>query len=262
MGDENKTADRPSDPDYMTSLARGLSVLQAFSREARRMSPSQVSAKTGLSRAAVRRCLHTLRLLGFVDVEELNQFSLSHRVLTLSHAYTSTSRLPQAAQPILERLSGILHESCSVATLVDDELLYVARAHVSRIMTVDLAIGSRLPAYCTSMGRVMLAHLHSDELDRYLERVTLRRHTSRTIVSKTQLRKALEAVRVKGFAVVDQELEDGLRSLAVPVKGFGDEVVAALNIGTHALRMPIEHIESRFLPHLLAAAKSLSQALR
>ena len=94
MGDENKTADRPSDPDYMTSLARGLSVLQAFSREAPRMSPSQVSAKTGLSRAAVRRCLHTLRLLGFVDVEELNHFSLSHRVLTLSHAYTSTSRLP------------------------------------------------------------------------------------------------------------------------------------------------------------------------
>ena len=260
--DEKKTLEKPSDPDYMTSLARGLSVMQAFSRDTPRMTPSQVSAKTGLSRAAVRRCLHTLRLLGFVDIEELNQFSLSHRVLTLSHAYTSSSRLPQAAQPILERLSEILHESCSVATLVDDELLYVARAHVSRIMTVDLAIGSRLPAYCTSMGRVMLANLSPGELEGYFERVSLRKHTPRTIVSKTRLRKILEGVRLKGFAIVDQELEDGLRSLAVPVRGLENEVVAALNIGTHALRMPTEDVESRFLPHLLAAAKSLSQSLR
>ena len=254
-------ADNTQDPDFMTSLARGLSVMQAFSRISPRMTPSQISTHTGFSRAAVRRCLHTLRLLGFIDVEETNQFSLSHRVLTLSHAYTTSSRLPRAAQPILEKLSGILHESCSVATLVDDELLYVARAHVSRIMTVDLAIGSRLPAYCTSMGRILLAHLPSGQLDRYFQRVTLQRRTSRTITSETKLRKVLQAVRIQGFAVVDQELEEGLRSVAVPVRAGGGEVVAALNIGAQALRMPAEEIESRFLPHLLASADTLSQAL-
>jgi IclR family transcriptional regulator, pca regulon regulatory protein len=249
------------DPDFMTSLARGLSVMEAFTRTTPRMTPSQISTQTGLSRAAVRRCLHTLKQLGFVDVEETNQFSLSQRVLTLSHAYTSSSALPRAAQPILEKLSGVLHESCSVATLVDDELLYVARAHVSRIMTVDLAIGSRLPAYCTSMGRVLLSQLPSKQLQQYFQRVELERHTSRTIVSVNKLRKVLDKVRRKGFAIVDQELEDGLRSVAVPVKGAGDEVVAAMNIGTHAQRMPVEEIESRILPHLRKAAKSLSQAL-
>ena len=248
------------DPDFMTSLARGLSVMRAFSRNSPRMTPSQVSAATRLSRAAVRRCLHTLRLLGFVDVEETNQFSLSHRVLTLSHAYTSSSRLPRAAQPILEKLRGILHESCSVATLVDDELLYVARAHVSRIMTVDLAIGSRLPAYCTSMGRVLLAHLPAPHLDQYLRRVKLERHTVRTVTSESKLRKILETVHFQGYAVVDQELEDGLRSVAVPVRA-GREVVAALYIGTQALRMPMEEIESRILPALLQAVAKLSQAL-
>jgi len=259
---EAKAAGKVQDPDFMTSLARGLSVMQVFSRNSPRMTASQISAATGLSRAAVRRCLHTLRLLGYVDVEENNLFSLSHRVLTLSHAYTSSSRLPRAAQPILEKLSGVLHESCSVATLVDDELLYVARAHVSRIMTVDLGIGSRLPAYCTSMGRVLLAHLPERELDRYFEQVTLQRYTARTVVSKTRLRKILGEVRNRGYAVVDQELEDGLRSVAVPVKGAGDEVVAAMNTGTHALRLPVDEIEARILPHLLAAARNLSGALR
>jgi IclR family pca regulon transcriptional regulator len=246
----------------MMSLARGLNVMQAFSKDSPRLTSSQISARTGLSRAAVRRCLHTLRLLGFVDLEERNEFSLAQRVLTLSHAYTSSNRLPRAAQPILEKLSAALEESCSVATLVDDDLIYVARAQVSRIMTVDLAIGSRLPAYCTSMGRVLLAHLPQDQLDEYLRRVVLRRHTSRTIVSVTKLHKVLEKVRNDGFAMVDQELEEGLRSVAVPVRVAGGQVVAAMNVGTHAQRMPVEAIKSRFLPKLLAAAKNLSLALQ
>jgi IclR family pca regulon transcriptional regulator len=236
--------------------------MQAFTRSCPRMTVSQVSGKTGLSRAAVRRCLHTLSQLGFVHVEDLKFFSLSPRVLTLSHAYTSSSRLSSAAQPILENLSGVLHESCSVATLEEDELLYVARAHVSRIMTVDLAIGSRLPAYCTSMGRVLLAHLPGDRLDRYLANVVLQRHTARTIISVGKLRKVLNEVRRNGFAMVDQELEDGLRSVAVPVRSVGDEVVAAMNIGAQAQRMPLDEIEKRFLPRLLEAAGNLSLALR
>jgi len=258
---ETPQASLPHDPDFMTSLAKGLSVMQAFTRTTPRMTSSQISAKTGFSRAAVRRCLHTLHQLGFVDVEETNQFSLSQRVLTFSHAYTYSSRLPRAAQPILEKLSSILHESCSVATLVDDEILYVARAHVSRIMTVDLAIGSRLPAYCTSMGRVLLANLPPAQIKKYLERVPLERHTEHTIVSPTKLRKVLDKVRRKGFAIVDQELEDGLRSVAVPVRNAADEVVAAMNIGTQAQRMPSEEIEDRILPQLRKAARNLSQAL-
>ncbi len=254
-------ADLKSDPDFMTSLARGLSVMQAFTRTSPRLSSAQISMKTGLSRAAVRRCLYTLNQLGFVEVADGKYFSLGARVLTLSHAYTSSSSLPKAAQPILEKLSGVLYESCSVATLDNDDLLYVARAHVSRIMTVDLVIGSRLPAYCTSMGRVLLAHLPEGELEDYLRRVTLQRHTSRTIVSVSKLRKVLEDVERSGYAIVDQELEDGLRSVAVPVKA-GDIVVAAMNVGTQAQRMPVEEIESRFLPHLLSAAQQLSQSLR
>jgi IclR family transcriptional regulator, pca regulon regulatory protein len=261
IASQEQTPAKALDPDYMTSLARGLKVMQVFTRTSPRLTPSQISVATGFSRAAVRRCLHTLRLLGFVEVEETNQFSLSHRVLTLSHAYTSSSRLPRTAQPILERLSGLLHESCSVATLVDDELLYVARAHVSRIMKVDLAIGSRLPAYCTSMGRVLLAHLPPSQLDRYFRQVTPQKHTSRTITSEMKLRKVLNGVRIRGFAVVDQELEEGLRSVAVPVRGAGGAVVAALNTGAQAIRMPLEEIENRLLQHLLAAAANLSKAL-
>jgi IclR family pca regulon transcriptional regulator len=252
----------PSDPDFMTSLARGLAVIQSFTPASARMTISQVSVKTELSRAAVRRCLHTLERLGFVGAEDGKYFSLSPRVLTLSHAYASSSRLPVAAQPVLERLSAAVHESCSVATLDGDELLYVARAQVSRIMTVDLAIGSRLPAYCASMGRVLLAQLPPERLDDYLGRVVLKRHTPRTIVSIAKLRKVLAEVRRDGFAMVDQELEEGLRSLAVPVAGADGEIVAAMNIGAQAQRMPLEELHSRFLPHLRAAARDLSLALR
>ncbi len=250
------------DPDFMTSLARGLGVIQAFTRASPRMTISQVSGRTGLSRAAVRRCLHTLELLGFVREEDAKYFSLAPRVLTLSHAYTSSSRLPGAAQPLLERLSGILQESCSVAMLDGDELLYVARAQISRIMTVDLAIGSRLPAYCTSMGRVLLAHLPPERLESYFRRTELKRYTPRTIVSAARLHRLLSEVRRDGFAVIDQELEEGLRSLAVPVTGADGEVVAAMNIGAPAQRMPLEQLQSRFLRHLTAAARDLSLSLR
>jgi IclR family transcriptional regulator, pca regulon regulatory protein len=251
----------PADPDFMTSLARGLSVIQAFTPTSPQMTISQVSTKTGLSRAAVRRCLHTLNKLGFVHAEDAKYFSLSPRVLSLSHAYTSSSPLSITARPVLEKLSAVLHESCSVATLDGDDLLYVARAQVSRIMTVDLAVGSRLPAYCTSMGRVLLAHLSPEALEEYLRRVPLRRHTSRTIVSAVKLRKVLGEVRREGFAMVDQELEEGLRSLAVPVAAANGEIVAAMNIGAHAQRMPLEEVQGRFLPHLRAAARDLSLAL-
>jgi IclR family pca regulon transcriptional regulator len=221
------------DPNFMTSLARGLIVIQAFSQATPQMTISQLSIKTGLSRAAVRRCLYTL-----------------------------TKLLSTAAQPILERMSAMFRESFSVATLDGEDIVYIARTAGIRVMAVDLHIGSRLPAYCTSMGRVLLAYLPPDELEAYLARATLTPHTTRTITSVEKLRLALRNVRRNGYALVDQELEVGLRSLAVPVYGPSGRVTATVNLSGNAPRMPVYDMQTRFLPHLRNAALELAAFLR
>src|SRR6201992_24871 len=161
------------DPNSTPSLARGLIVIQASTQQAPQMTISQLSIKTGLSRAAVRRCLYTLTKLGFAGAEDGSRYSLRPRMLTLSHTYTTSNTLSSAAQPILERMSAALHESFSVATLDGEDIVYIARTQVNRIMAVDLHIGSRLPAYCTSMGRILLAYLPNEQLEQYLARVDL-----------------------------------------------------------------------------------------
>jgi IclR family pca regulon transcriptional regulator len=250
------------DPNFMTSLARGLLVIQAFSQQHPQMTISQLSVKTGLSRAAVRRCLYTLTKLGFAGAEDGSRYALRPRMLALSNTYTASSSLSSAAQPILERMSANLHESFSVATLDGDEIVYIARTTVSRVMSVDLHIGSRLPAYCTSMGRVLLAYLSADQLEQYLARVVLIPYTPRTVNSVDKLRLALRNVRRNGYALVDQELEIGLRSLAVPVYSPTGRVVATINLSGHAPRMPVFDMQTRFLPHLRSAANELSAFLR
>lgn len=251
------------DPNFMTSLARGLIVIQAFTQQTPQMTISQLSVKTGLSRAAVRRCLYTLTKLGFAGAEDGQRYALRPRMLSLSHTYTTSSTLSTAAQPILERMSGTLRESFSVATLDGDEIVYIARTQVpSRVMAVDLHIGSRLPAYCTSMGRVLLAFLPPDQLEQYLARVELTPHTTRTITSADKLRLALRNVRRLGYALVDQELEVGLRSLAVPVYGPGGRVVATVNLSGNAPRMPVFDMQTNFLVPLRNAAAELSAFLR
>lgn len=251
------------DPNFMTSLARGLIVIQAFTQQTPQMTISQLSAKTGLSRAAVRRCLYTLTKLGFAGAEDGSRYGLRPRMLTLSHSYTASSTLSTAAQPILERMSASLRESFSVATLDGDDIVYIARTTVDRVMVaVDLHIGSRLPAYCTSMGRVLLAYLPQDKLEQYLSRVELIPRTTRTITSVDKLRLALRNVRRTGYALVDQELEVGLRSLAVPVYAPSGRVVATINLSGHAPRMPVYDMQTRFLPHLRNAANELSVFLR
>src|SRR6201991_4414270 len=169
------------DPNFMTSLARGLIVIQAFTQQAPQMTISQLSIKTGLSRAAVRRCLYTLSKLGFAGAEDGQRYSLRPKMLTLANTYTATSTLASAAQPILERMSAALGESFSVATLDGEDIVYIARTTVTRVMSVDLHIGSRLPAFCTSMGRVLLAYLPQDQLEQYLAKAALTPHTTRTI---------------------------------------------------------------------------------
>jgi IclR family pca regulon transcriptional regulator len=249
--------DALTDPSFMTSLARGLAVLRAFSDSRRALTIAQISQKTGIPRAAVRRCLHTLKQLGYAEAE-MNNFSLRPKVLTLGYSYLSSTPLAVSSQPYLNNVSRALNESCSLAVLDDSEVLYIARSATSRVMSVALNAGSRLPAYCTSLGRVMLAHLEPEELDAYFARTKLRPMTERTVVSQKRLRDILAGVRQQGYAINDEELELGLRSIAVPVRGASGKVLAALNVGAQAARVSTAQMETEFLPVLQRGAQELS----
>jgi IclR family pca regulon transcriptional regulator len=250
------------DPNFMTSLARGLIVIQAFTQQNPQMTISQLSVKTGLSRAAVRRCLYTLTKLGFAGAEDGQRYGLRPRLLSLSQTYTASNSLSSSAQPILERMSALYRESFSVATLDGEDIVYIARTQVARVMAVDLQIGSRLPAYCTSMGRVLLAYLPPEQLESYLARVDLIPHTTRTVTNVEKLRLVLRNVRRLGYALVDQELEVGLRSLAVPVYSPSGRVVATVNLSGSAPRMPVYEMQAQFLAPLRNAATELGAFLR
>ncbi len=248
-------------PDFNTSLARGLAVITAFSQQRPSQSISQLSIKTDIPRAAVRRCLLTLERLGYVGHDpERRTYMLRPKVLRLGYAYLSSIPLVTLGQPVLDALSRRLHESSSLAVLEDHEISYVARSRASRrIMSVDLGVGSRLPAYCTSLGRVLLAGLPSEELKAYLATLRPMRHTQYTITIKEKLRAAIEATRSDGFSIVDQELEIGLRSIAVPITDTRGRVIAAMNTSTHASLLPLAEFQSTFLPELRRAAAELSQ---
>jgi IclR family pca regulon transcriptional regulator len=249
------------DRDFVTSLARGLTVMQAFSQRARQLTVSQISTQVGISRAAVRRSLLTLVKLGFAGTNDDQHYFLCPKILSLGHAYFSSTPLARVAQPVLEHLSALLYESCSIATLDRYEVFYMARAAVSRIMSVDLKVGSRLPAFCTSMGRILLADLPESRVERYLKNVAMTRYTDKTVDSPVRLRKILEATKRQGYAIVDQELEIGLRSLAVPIRNGAGETVAALNVGCHAQRINLREMQTVFLPHMLEAAQVIGAKL-
>lgn len=247
-------------PDFMMSLARGLAVLRGFSDARAPRTIAQLSASTGIPRAAVRRCLHTLQALGYVDAT-MNNYTLRPKVLALGYAYLSSTPLAGAAQPLLDEASATLHESTSLAVLEDDDVVYVARAATARVMSVALGAGSRLPAHCTSLGRVMLAHLPPAQLDAWLARATLTPMTKHTLVTPEKLRAELEKVRAQGYALNDEELELGLRSIAVPVRGASGKVLAALNCGAQSARASVAQLEQDFLPVLLRAARELAPLL-
>jgi IclR family pca regulon transcriptional regulator len=252
--------DALTDPDFMTSLARGLAVIRAFADARKPQTIAQISQQTGIPRAAVRRCLHTLRQLGYVDAE-MNNFSLRPKILTLGYSYLSSTPLTVAAQPCLDGISKVLGESSSLAVLEEDQVLYVARAAASRVMSVSLSTGSRLPAYCTSLGRVLLAHLPDGELDAYLARTALLPKTEHTVTDAARLRVLVEQVRHDGYAINNEELELGLRSIAVPVRGASGRVLAALNVGAQAVRVPPERMLEAFLPILQKGAQELAVLL-
>jgi IclR family pca regulon transcriptional regulator len=245
-----------TDPSFMTSLARGLAVIKAFSDHRRAMTIAQLSQKTGIPRAAVRRCLYTLKQLGYAD-SEANNFFLKPGILALGYAFLSSTPLTVAAQPYLNELSHRLKESCVLGVLDQNEVMYVARSHTARVLSLALNTGSRLPAYCTALGRVLLAGLSATQLDRYFASVVLAPHTERTVVSEQKLRDILFEVRQRGFAVVEEELEIGLRSIAVPVRGASGATVAALSIGAQVGRISRDQIEDMFLPSLLNASNEI-----
>ena len=253
--------DNQGDPDFMTSLGRGLVVLSVFSQHPREVTMSQISTETGISRAAVRRVLYTLEKLGYVG-EQGRGFVLLPRVLGIGGAYVASSSMTAAAQPVLDALRDDVHESCSLGVLDGDDVLYVARAETVRIMSIGLRAGSRLPAYCTSMGRVLLAALPRDTLESYLERNPLRPRTERTVTRMEDFLDLLDRVRREGVSLVDQELEIGLRSIAVPVHARNGTVVGALNIGTQAGRISLGVMQSQLLPRLREAAQRLGNLLR
>ncbi|WP_313025185.1 IclR family transcriptional regulator domain-containing protein [Pseudomonas lopnurensis] len=249
------------DPNFMSSLARGLAVVNAFQERKRHLTIAQISHRTEIPRAAVRRCLYTLMQLGYVTTDG-RTYSLLPKVLTLGHAYLSSTPLAVSAQPFLDRISEQLHEACNLATLEGEQVLYLARSAVpQRLISVDLSVGSRLPAYCTSMGRILLAAMTDEELHEYLAHADLQMKTSRTLYTPEALLECLQQVRTQGWCIVDQELEQGLRSIAVPVHDSTGHVLAAMNVSTHAGRVSASELEKRFLPILQVASADLSSQL-
>jgi IclR family transcriptional regulator, pca regulon regulatory protein len=248
------------DPNFMASLARGLEVIRTFSEFRRNLTISQVSQATGIPRAAARRCLYTLKVLGYVD-EVDRRFTLRPQVLTLGHAYLSSTPLAVVAQPYLDEVSRKVQESCSAAILDGDDIVYICRSAEKRILSISLLVGTRLPAYCTALGQVLLAHLPPEQLEAYLARVKLVGRTDNTITSVAKLRKVIGQVQKADAALLDQELEVGLRSIAVPVRDSRGTVVAAINVGTHSSRFTLVELESRCLPLLRQCAAELTRML-
>ncbi|WP_063034786.1 IclR family transcriptional regulator domain-containing protein [Nocardia grenadensis] len=247
-------------PDYVQSLGRGLAVIRSFDAGHPRRTLSEVAKATDLTRATARRFLLTLVELGYVRTDG-SLFWLTPRVLELGYSYLSSLSLPEVAGPHLESLANQVHESTSVSILDGEDIVYVARVPVSRIMTVSITIGTRFPAYSTSMGRVLLAGLSAAAFEEYLAKVTLTPLTDRTVLTADELREQVRRTRESSYCLVDQELEQGLRSMAAPIRDHTGTVCAAVNISTHAARYTAERVRADLLPPLLATAAAISTDL-
>ena len=247
--------------DYVTSLARGLSVMRLFSADTPRLTVSDAARRSGLSRAAVRRLLLTLVAEGYA-AQDREAFTLRPRVMELGYAWLSTLGLPELAQPHLLEVSAAVNENCSLGILDGDDVLYVARSSARRIVqSTQMAIGTRLPANVSSMGRVLLAHLPDSELADSLRRRPPHRFTPVTTVDLRVLRDLLSRVRQQGFALVEGEFEAGLISVAVPVRNAAGKVVAAINVGAPTSRATRAEMLERHLPAIRAAAREVERGL-
>ena len=232
-------------------------MIDSFSRERPAQTLSEVAQATGLTRATARRVLLTLTRLGYVQ-QSTRTFTLTPKVLDLGYSFLSSFRVVDLAQPSMERLAEEIQESSSMSVLDGPDVVYVARVPTKRIMTISLALGSRLPAYPTSMGRVLLAALPDSEIDHYLETTPLHPLTKHTVTDPAALREVLAKVRDQGYALVDQELEVGVRSVAAPITTVNGRVVAAMNVSGHASRVTVSQLRLEYLPRLLDAAGETS----
>jgi IclR family pca regulon transcriptional regulator len=251
---------RPGDA-YVQSFARGLAVIKAFSAASPALTLSEVAAATALTRAGARRILLTLQTLGYVALDG-RVFRLTPRILDLGYAYLSTMPLWNVAEPIMEDLVRTVHESSSASVLDGTDIVYVVRVPTGKIMTINLAIGSRLPAWCTSMGRVLLGGLPPDELDRVLKRSRIEAQTARTITDRRELKRVIAADHAKGWSMVNQELEEGLCSVSAPIHDRAGRIIAALNISGQVSRTSPTQMQREFVPHLKAAAGRIDGAIR
>jgi len=250
-----------SKDQFIQSFAKGLSVISAFGPGARTMTLSEVAAKARLSRAGARRILLTLQTLGYVSCER-RDFSLTPKILDLGYSYLSTTPLWDLAEPFMEEVTNKVHESCSASVLDGTDIVYILRIPTKKIMTIKLSIGTRLPAWCTSMGRVLLGGLDDKELSDVLSRSTLKSFTGCTITDPSRLTRIIREDRVKGWSMVNQELEEGLVSVSVPLVDRNDRTIAAMNVSGHASRTTPAQVVKGFLPVLQEAAQRINEALR
>lgn len=246
--------------DIMGGLAKGLSVIETFTADKPRQSIAEVSVASGLDRATTRRCLLTLAHLGYADYDG-KYFTLTPRILRLGTACLATMPLPQMVQPLLDRLSDTLGESSSVSILDGTDIVYVARAAQRKVMSIALMPGSRLPAFCTSMGRVLLAALAETEARSLLETTPLVARTRHTITDVDALMAILDKIRSDGFALIDQEVELGLRSIAVPVFNARGKAIAALNVGVPATQDAVGALARLYLEPMRAVQAELRAML-
>lgn len=257
-----KAPDNPArSRDFVQSLERGLAVILAFGPDRPELTLTEVAKTSGLTRAVARRFLLTLVELGYARSEG-RLFSLRPRVMELGYAYLSGLSLAEVAQTHVEELVSEIHESSSVCVLDEDEIVYVVRVPTRRIMTMAISVGTRFPAYCTSMGRVLLADLSDAEIEQYLARVQFEPLAARTVLQAKDLLVILANVRAVGYAITDQELEDGLRSVAVPIRDSRGRAIASINVSVNSHLVTIEELRDEILPKLQSTARSIESDLQ
>jgi len=248
----------PARIETVASFAKGLDVIRSFGAEARRQTITEVAARTGMTRAGARRFLHTLVEGGYARSDG-KHFELTARVLELGNAYISGMTELEAVRDILQDLTRELGESASAATLDGPDIIYVARSPARhRLMTIGLAVGTRLPAHATSMGQALLAQLSQNEFDRFMKESKLEKLTEKTLTSREAIRARLAQVREQGHAVVSEELEIGVRSIAVAIPGRPANARLAINLSAQAGRISSEEMVATFLPHLKRAAAQIA----
>ncbi len=251
----------PDSRDFVSALASGLDVILAFDDTHSRMTLSEVAARTDMNRAKARRFLLTLHALGYVRKHQ-RYFELAPKVLQLGYSFLSANNYRSVIQQYLEDITAQTGESSSLGQLEGDDVIYIARsAAPHRLMAISLSVGTRLPAAHTSMGHVLLAQLSEQALESYLERIALKRYTDKTIIDKGALKKRIETVREQGYAIADQELDSGLRSLAVPAFNASGQLLGAINISTNAARIDMDTLLVEYLPLLHEKAAQIRASI-